>query len=114
MYKFSTYSNWLVPDHVMVGRYPFVEPNRCRSRDMGQAQLSDLLDARITTFVSLLAELPSQEDVPADGLGGFLPYKATVDQIVGGMRVSLSSHYDIISSLSRCMSQRHQKETQWQ
>ena len=37
----------------MLGRYPFVEPSRCRSRDVGEEQLRQLLAAGITVFVSL-------------------------------------------------------------
>ena len=27
---FSTFANWIIPGHVMLGRYPYVEPSRCR------------------------------------------------------------------------------------
>ena len=27
--KFAPYANWLIPGHLMVGRYPYVEPSRC-------------------------------------------------------------------------------------
>lgn len=27
--KFTPYANWLIPGHLMVGRYPYVEPSRC-------------------------------------------------------------------------------------
>ncbi len=27
---FTDYANWVVPGHVMLGRYPYVEPSRCR------------------------------------------------------------------------------------
>jgi hypothetical protein len=37
----------------MLGRYPYVEPSRCRSYDVGEAQLTALLEAGITTFVCL-------------------------------------------------------------
>ena len=26
---FTPYANWLIPGHLMVGRYPYVEPSRC-------------------------------------------------------------------------------------
>ncbi len=39
----------------MLGRYPFVEPSRCQSRDVGEKQLRQLLNAGITTFVCLQA-----------------------------------------------------------
>jgi alanine transaminase len=37
----------------MLGRYPFIEPSRCRSRTVGEQQLEQILSAGITTFVSL-------------------------------------------------------------
>ena len=51
--KFASYGNWLLPGHLMVGRYPFVEPSRCTSRELGVEQLQQILEAGITTFVSL-------------------------------------------------------------
>lgn len=50
---FTDFANWLIPGRVMLGRYPFVEPSRCRSRDVGEEQLRQLLSAGITAFVSL-------------------------------------------------------------
>lgn len=50
---FTDFANWLIPGRVMLGRYPFVEPSRCRSRDVGEEQLRQLLNAGITVFVSL-------------------------------------------------------------
>ena len=29
-HRFSSYANWIIPGHVMLGRYPYVEPSRCR------------------------------------------------------------------------------------
>lgn len=37
----------------MLGRYPHVEPSRCATRDQGEVQLRQILEAGITTFVSL-------------------------------------------------------------
>lgn len=50
---FTDFANWLIPGRLMLGRYPFVEPSRCRSRDVGEEQLRQLLAAGITVFVSL-------------------------------------------------------------
>lgn len=50
---FADFANWLIPGRVMLGRYPFVEPSRCRSRDVGEEQLRRLLVAGVTTFVCL-------------------------------------------------------------
>jgi alanine transaminase len=76
----------------MVGRYPFVEPNRCRSHDTGVAQLREILDAGITTFVSLVAELGPQEEVPPDGVGGLLPYKTALEELSAGVSPLLRLH----------------------
>jgi hypothetical protein len=53
VHKFAAFGNWIVPGHVMLGRYPFVEPSRCTTRAIGEAQLEQILGAGITTFVSL-------------------------------------------------------------
>jgi alanine transaminase len=39
----------------MLGRYPFVEPSRCRSRTEGEAMIRQLIAAGTTTFVCLQA-----------------------------------------------------------
>lgn len=52
-HAFSAYANWLVPGAIMLGRYPFVEPSRCRSRELGELQLTAILEAGVTTFVCL-------------------------------------------------------------
>jgi hypothetical protein len=36
---FSDSANWLVPGSLLLGRYPGVEPSRCRSRDQAEAQV---------------------------------------------------------------------------
>ncbi|KAL4423893.1 hypothetical protein ABPG75_001194 [Micractinium tetrahymenae] len=72
---FTDFANWLIPGRVMLGRYPFVEPSRCRSRDVGEEQLRQLLAAGITTFVSLQAEIPEQSAMRIGGVDGFVPYR---------------------------------------
>jgi len=62
----------------MLGRYPFIEPSRCKTRAEGEAQLAAILDTGVTAFVCLQAELPPQADLPVGGLNGFLPYRPTV------------------------------------
>jgi len=62
----------------MLGRYPFIEPSRCKIRADGEAQLAAILDTGVTAFVCLQAELPPQSDLPVGGVGGFLPYRPTV------------------------------------
>ncbi|EFN52274.1 hypothetical protein CHLNCDRAFT_58960 [Chlorella variabilis] len=73
---FADFANWLVPGRVMLGRYPFVEPSRCRSRDVGEEQLRRLLKAGVTTFVCLQAEIPEQGAMRICGVDGFVPYRA--------------------------------------
>jgi hypothetical protein len=50
---FTEFGNWLIPGHLMLGRYPFVEPSRCLTREQGEAQLRTILEQEISTFVSL-------------------------------------------------------------
>jgi len=69
----------------MLGRYPFVEPSRCRSRTQGEEQLEKILKEGVTTFVSLQAEIPPQEEMKIGGKAGFLPYKATAELIQASM-----------------------------
>ncbi|GMH42345.1 hypothetical protein BSKO_10264 [Bryopsis sp. KO-2023] len=84
-YAFASYSNWLVPGRIMLGRYPFIEPSRCRTREMGEAQLRQILEAGIGTFVCLQDEVPPQDEMRVGGENGFLPYKATVELIAAAM-----------------------------
>lgn len=83
--SFSAYSHWLIPGHLMAGRYPFVEPARCKSRDAGEAQMEAILGAGITRFVCLQAELPPQELLPVGGKDGFLPYRPTATLIAASL-----------------------------
>jgi hypothetical protein len=52
-HAFATYANWIVPGRIMLGRYPYVEPSRCSSRELGEEQLTAIIQAGVTTFVSL-------------------------------------------------------------
>ncbi|KAG2484751.1 hypothetical protein HYH03_016498 [Edaphochlamys debaryana] len=78
---FTEFANWLIPGTLMVGRYPYVEPSRCTRRELGEQQLERILETGVTTFVSLQAEVPAQEEMKLSGKSGFLPYKATADLI---------------------------------
>ncbi|PNH00443.1 hypothetical protein TSOC_013733, partial [Tetrabaena socialis] len=78
---FSDSANWLIPGSVMLGRYPYVEPSRCLRREQGDKHLALILEAGVTTFVSLQAELPPQAQMTLAGKNGFLPYKSTADLI---------------------------------
>lgn len=66
---FTDYANWLIPGHLLVGRYPYVEPSRCKDRAKGEDQLMELVQAGCTTFISLQAEIPAQEKLPIRGMG---------------------------------------------
>lgn len=82
---FAEYANWILPGRVMLGRYPFVEPSRCRSANQGEAQLKAILEAGITTFVCLQDELPEQAAMKIGGVDGFLPYRATATLLASAL-----------------------------
>jgi hypothetical protein len=69
----------------MLGRYPYVEPSRCRSRDDGDRQVESLIRAGITTFVCLQHEIPPQEEMRLGGVDGFLPYRAPAQLVAAGL-----------------------------
>ena len=83
-HAFTASANWIVPGYVMLGRYPFVEPSRLQEREEGESTLERILGAGVTTFVALQEEVPSQEEMPARGVDGFMPYKPTADLIAAG------------------------------
>lgn len=76
-HAFRWFANWLIKGRLLVGRYPFVEPSRCKSREQGKLQLEQVLDEGIKTFVSLQEELPPQPEMQPGGIKGFMPYYAT-------------------------------------
>eukprot|EP00884_Botryococcus_braunii_P013378 jgi/Botrbrau1/22040/Bobra.0024s0052.1 len=77
-HTYSSLANWLIPGSLMIGRYPHVEPSRCRTHDKGDEQIQELLEkAGIRTFVSLQAETPPQEEMKVGGVRGFIPYAPT-------------------------------------
>jgi hypothetical protein len=53
LHTFGDFANWLIPGAVMLGRYPYCEPSRCNSHEKGEQQLQKILEAGITTFISL-------------------------------------------------------------
>jgi len=83
--KFQEYANWLIPGSLMAGRYPFVEPSRCRDRNEGEKMLEALITAGVTSFISLQGEIPPQVEMPMKGVGGFLPYKAAATLIASAL-----------------------------
>ena len=47
---FSIYANWIIPGHVMLGRYPYVEPSRCRYFFMPKQSSSSLYCLRAVSL----------------------------------------------------------------
>lgn len=56
----SSYANWLIPGTLLVGRYPYVEPSRCKTYEKGEKQLEEILKAGVTTFISLQVSTQQQ------------------------------------------------------
>lgn len=86
MHSFSHYSNWVIPGHLMVGRYPYIEPGlryQCDTHEKGVAQLKTILSTGIRTFVCLQDELPDQRLMYGTPLDGFYPYVQTVESLAG-------------------------------
>ncbi|CAL5229819.1 g13221 [Coccomyxa viridis] len=82
---FSTFANWIIPGHVMLGRYPYVEPSRCRTHEQGEEQLAQILNEGITTFICLQGEIPPQQEMRIGGVRGFVPYAATASLLASAM-----------------------------
>ena len=85
MCTFTPYANWLLPGSLMLGRYPFIEPNRCPTREQGEAQLDTIIRAGVTTFYCLQAELAPQEELRLAGQNGFMPYYAPATLIAAAL-----------------------------
>lgn len=83
--SFSDYAAWLIPGALMQGRYPYIEPSRCLTREEGEEHLTEILQAGLTTFVSLQEEIAPQVKMPIGGQNGFYPYKAAADIIASGI-----------------------------
>lgn len=85
MCTFAPYANWLLPGSLMLGRYPFVEPSRCLTREQGEQQLDEIVRAGITAFVCLQEEIPAQHEMKIAGVNGFLPYRAPATLIAAAL-----------------------------
>eukprot|EP00210_Caulerpa_lentillifera_P005863 g5607.t1 len=88
VHKFSSFSNWILPGHLMIGRYPYVEPGelkKCRTHEIGERQLRQILETGIRTFVSVQSDVISQNEMPLGGDKGFLPYKPTAELIASAL-----------------------------
>ena len=69
---FSTTASWLIPGHVLCGRYPGSCPSRPVDRETQRARLAAIRE-HATTFVCLQSELPPQDAPelwPDGGIGG--------------------------------------------
>lgn len=69
----SATTSWLVPGHVMLGRYPGSCPSRPCSLAAQGARVTAIREHAVDTFVCLQSELPPQDDVnawPSEGIGG--------------------------------------------
>eukprot|EP00775_Hariotina_reticulata_P002352 gene2352-2658_t len=84
-HTFSNFANWLIPGTLLVGRYPYVEPSRCKTYEAGEQKLQQILDTGVTTFMSLQAEVPEQSQMRLAGLNGFMPYKSAAELIKHSM-----------------------------
>lgn len=83
--EFTSYANWIIPGSIMLGRYPYVEPSRCLTRNQGDEQMQLIMSAGLSTFVSLQAEIPPQEEMRLSGVEGFLPYRGTAQSLAASL-----------------------------
>eukprot|EP01026_Neomeris_dumetosa_P022316 TRINITY_DN19249_c0_g2_i1.p1 TRINITY_DN19249_c0_g2~~TRINITY_DN19249_c0_g2_i1.p1 ORF type:complete len:254 (-),score=8.52 TRINITY_DN19249_c0_g2_i1:392-1153(-) len=96
---FTPFANWVIKGRLMLGRYPYVEPSRCRLSQVGKKQLDKILSQNIDTFVCLQEELPPQQKLRPTGKRGFLPYDAYCKIVAGEKnfeREMLFLHYPIV------------------
>ena len=78
----SGYANF-ISDDVVLGRFPFVEPSRLRDPKAGRARLAEVLGAGVDVFVSLIDELPPQEQ-HLGNIDGFWGYYRPVQELASG------------------------------
>mmetsp|Transcript_41307 Transcript_41307/g.106963 ORF Transcript_41307/g.106963 Transcript_41307/m.106963 type:complete len:226 (+) Transcript_41307:293-970(+) len=84
----GAFAAWLLPGKLLVGRYPFVDCDRCWVAEEGERQLAAVLRAGVTVFCSLQAELPGQAEMPERGVRNFVPYKPSVDRMAPALAAS--------------------------
>lgn len=65
----------------MVGTYPYVDPDNCKTYEQGESQIDKIITAGPHVFISLQGELPPQGEMKIGGQDGFLPYKPVVELI---------------------------------
>jgi len=74
--RWSTTANWLVPGHIMLGRYPGSEPKRPVDAATQRLRVVDLrIQGNVSTFVSLQKEVPRQDSATTWGFQGTVPYR---------------------------------------
>lgn len=60
-HTFTNFAHWLIPGHVLLGGYPYMQPTKCLSRVQGDRQLKQLVNEEgIDVFVCLQQEIPAQ------------------------------------------------------
>jgi len=58
----SEYSNWVIPDILLCGPYPFTDGINFLTAEEGMKNINDILEDGIDTFVCLCDELPSTSE----------------------------------------------------
>ncbi|KAL4552917.1 hypothetical protein Ndes2526B_g02813 [Nannochloris sp. 'desiccata'] len=86
--SFSSYANWLIPGYVMLGRYPYVEPSRCHTRNEGDIQIEAIM--REGLCGAALSDPPTFEEVNGlrnRDLDKFLPPRKRTSDYVNRRRI---------------------------
>eukprot|EP00439_Symbiodinium_sp_Y106_P078637 s1503_g17.t1 len=105
--RFSEHANWLLPGHLMIGRYPYLNPVYCTSQREALEQLHGLLKAGITTFVCLqkagrIYLLQCQiSGIPDCFPGRFLPYAAKAQSLMPDLQFMHCPIQESVSALSQ-------------
>jgi len=83
-FRGSGYANW-ISKQILLGRYPYLEPSRVRDEELGRRRLAELLgEGGVDVFVSLISELPSQEEHGGRRIDGFTGYYDAVNELAKG------------------------------
>ncbi|CAE8628520.1 unnamed protein product [Polarella glacialis] len=86
--RFSKLANWVAPGHLLVGRYPLIDPDLAEGRALVRSLVTD---AKVSTFVCFQEEVPPQLELAKWPEGGVklhgrrcLPYAQLAKQFAGG------------------------------
>eukprot|EP00971_Amphidinium_carterae_P115951 2296812-Amphidinium_carterae.1 len=83
-FRGSGYANW-ISKQILLGRYPYLEPSRVSNKEVGRRRLAEILGAGgVDVFVSLISELPSQEEHGGRTIDGFTGYYDAVTALAAG------------------------------